>query len=131
MAISRPRTNVFTKKRVSISATPACAICGERLDTAAADATGKYWCQDHAKRGRLLDWAAKHNYPAIRFTGAVKKFYPVPGLPEYIAPTKYAIGFEGDKESRYLWEINIFQGCNDVIDAAIAYIDSLEQERAS
>lgn len=131
MTTSRSRTNTFTKKRVSISATTACVICGERLDTSAADATGKYWCQDHEKRGRLLDWAAKYNYPAIHFTGAVKKFYPVPGFPAYIAPTKYVIGFEGAKENKYLWEINIFQGCNDVIDAAIAYIDNLEQEIAA
>lgn len=92
--MASPRTNAFTKKRAPVFTISACTICGERLDTSSAfkDATGKLWCSVHEKRGLLLDWAAKYNYPAIRFTGAVKKFYPVPGFPEYVAPEKFAIG---------------------------------------
>jgi|SRR5580765_4203069 len=118
-------TNAITAKRGPVFATVTCTICGDKIDAGSAfkDKTGRYWCLDHEKRGKLLNRAAELGYPAISFTGAVKQHYPVQGLPNYIAPTRYAIGFVGNEDNASLWLINALHGANDVIDAALFYIE--------
>lgn len=103
-----------------------CKRCGNRasIGDAFKDVSGQYWCLSHKDRGMLLNWAHEHSYPAITFVGKTIKHYPVQGLPDYIAPIKYHIGFEGNKGNKDLWEINTMIGDDDLISAAIACIES-------
>ncbi len=106
-----------------------CIGCSHRVDRATAfrGMDGRYWCIEHTNRGKLLDWAQEHGYPAIVFTGKTIRHYPVQGLPDYIAPIKYRIGFESGKNSKDIWVTNAVCGSDDLISAAMNYagIESL------
>lgn len=119
------RTNAIPVKRNHIVVNARCALCSTNLDMIEAlkGSTEKYWCPLHEKRGRLLNRAAELGYPAICFTGAVVRHPPVQGLPDYIGPTKYAIGIEGDTVNKALWLINAVCGSDDLIEGALRYIE--------
>jgi hypothetical protein len=81
-------------------------------------------------REDLLLWAAQHNYPTLRFTGVkAVRLHPVQGLPPAIQPMKYAVGMEGCKDNKTLWEIAVHQGKDDMIDGLLMHIKSLSKEQ--
>jgi len=81
-------------------------------------------------REDLLLWAAQYNYPALSFTGVeAVRLHPIQGLPPAIQPMKYAVGIEGCKDNKTLWEIAIHLGKDDMIEGLIAHIKSLSQEQ--
>ena len=113
----RPKAPI--KKQGPVFNTATCTICGERLDTSNAfkGVTGQYWCTHHEKRGRLLDFAVKHRYPTISFVGAITHHYHY-----YAGIMRYAIG--NNKSS---WEIRVFQGDDEFIDAALEYVEGAKK----
>ena len=120
MITPRHRPNAHVKQRSSVFAVATCTICGERLDTSNAfkGVTGQYWCSLHEKRGRLLDFAVKHHYPAISFVGAITHHYHY-----YGGIMRYTIG-----NNKASWEIRVFQGDDEFIEAALAYVEGVKQD---
>ena len=68
-----------------------------------------YWCPTHQHRGKLLNWAAENNYPAITFRGKMR----------------YAIGVAGYAENKMFWETAVLMGNEDMMNAAIAHVEEL------
>lgn len=102
--------NVFTGKKDAGFSVANCAICTARMRVTEAfkDDTGLVWCEEHKKRGLLLNYGKAHNWPEIRFRGK--------------DGTRYAIGAGNDEE---LWKIPAIIGQEVLIDAAIAYLETL------
>ena len=101
------RRNIFTGKRTPVFIIADCAICQERHDTF-KDNTGLSWCKRHKKRGLLLNYGKANNWPAIQFRGQ--------------DGTLYAIGAGNDED---LWKVAAILGKEEMIDAAMAYLDSI------
>lgn len=81
-------------------------------------------------REDLLLWAAQYNYPALAFTGVTPMpLHPVQGLPPVTQLIKYAVGVEGCKNNKTLWEIAIHSGKDDMINGLLAHIGSLSNEQ--
>ena len=81
-------------------------------------------------REELLPWAVQYNYPALAFTGVTPMpLHPVQGLPPVTQLIKYAVGFEGCKSNKRLWETAVHAGKDDMIDGLIAHIKSLSDEQ--
>lgn len=104
------RRNVFTGKKDANFSVVDCSICALRMRATEAfkDDTGLVWCEEHKKRGLLLNYGKAHNWPEIRFRGT-------DGI-------LYAIGAGNDEE---LWKIPAIIGTEVLIDSALAYLDSL------
>lgn len=77
----------------------------------------------------LLKWAKEHKYPAIAFYGKPVKLHPVPGLPPAIQPLRYAIGIQGNKNNKRLWEVAVLVGRDEMIEALMEHINSLGHEQ--
>ena len=41
-----------------------CVCCGDKPSTKGSIET--FWCEQHAYRGKLLDWGAKNRYPELQ-----------------------------------------------------------------
>ena len=78
------------------------------------DKTGYYWCEKHANRGRLLNWAKAHDYNAISFVDASGR--------------RYAIGCVGEKPRvlEEMWKLAVLCGQDDAIDVAGIYIQNAQ-----
>jgi hypothetical protein len=71
------------------------------------DALGYFWCEDHKHRGELIQWAANHHYPAIRFD-------------------RFAIGVEGGSDNQMLYEVAAVVGRDEMIWEALSYVNTLD-----
>lgn len=102
--VSRRKKPVSNKRASSIVH---CSICTERMKTIDAfkDDTGLVWCENHKKRGTLLNYGKAHEWPEIYFRGQ--------------DGTRYAIGAGNDEE---LWKIAAILGKEAMIDAVIEKI---------
>lgn len=72
------------------------------------DPSGFYWCEEHKYRGRLLNWAEKHGYPAIEYAGTDQR---------------YAIG--NDEE---LWKVAVRVGSEDMVWSALIEVMGIDDE---
>jgi len=74
--------------------------CGKLLvkSDSFCDEAGYYWCEEHKKRGWLMNYGVRHKYPAIHFG-------------------KFAIG---DGKDADLWKIVVVMGSEEMINAAVA-----------
>ena len=73
--------------------------CGKRLlkSDAFCDKAGYYWCEEHKKRGWLMNYGVEHGYPELHFG-------------------KFAMGDGKDDE---LYKIVVVIGSEEMIDAAV------------
>lgn len=79
-------------------------VCNARMEKSQAygDALGFYWCPEHEKRGRLLNYGSQNHYPMIVFQSRTT------GM-------RYAIGNGHDED---LWKVAALMGSTDMINAA-------------
>ena len=89
------------KKIIPLKSADCPAIgCGKRLlkSGSFSDQAGYYWCEQHKKRGWLMNYGVEHKYPELHFG-------------------KFAMGDGKDEE---LYKIVVVMGREEMIDAAVA-----------